>query len=317
MLENLLAALLGLIVILVALVLIAPAKCGELVYALIVKIESSLCGLKRSQLDIGEMKISMYQNALSADRPSIIMLHGFSSDKAVWIRFAGYFTKDFNLVIPDMAGHGDTGFDPSWDYSLPAQANRLAVIVEQLKTGKVHLIGNSMGGGICAHFAILHSDRCLSVTLIDSLGVESPIASDMQNMLDLGRNPFEIHNRQQFDEFYAMTMAKPPYVPGFVLEAISDKYQRRRQQIKCIFAQFREQDLLDTSLDEIRVPTLVLWGEDDRLLNISSVDVWKAGISNIQTKTWPGVGHMPMLEIPKESAIEYRDFLEKIPVNSS
>ena len=99
---------------------------------------------------------------------------------------------------------------------------------------------------------------------------------------------------------------------GFVLEAISEKYQRRREQLMHIFADIRETDLLDSSLDEIHAPVLLLWGEEDRLLHVSSVDVWKAGIKDIQVKTWPGIGHMPMLEIPKVSAAVYRQFLTPI-----
>jgi abhydrolase domain-containing protein 6 len=111
-------------------------------------------------------------------------------------------------------------------------------------------------------------------------------------------------------------MEKPPYAPDFVREAISDKYQRRREQIKYIFSKYSEQDLLDSSLHEIRAPTLLLWGEEDRLIHVSSVDVWKAGINNIETKTWPGIGHMPMLEIPKKSAAQYRQFLDKLLASS-
>jgi abhydrolase domain-containing protein 6 len=55
-----------------------------------------------------------------------------------------------------------------------------------------------------------------------------------------------------------------------------------------------------------------LWGEEDRLIHVSSVNVWKAGINDIQVKTWPGIGHMPMLEIPQESAGVYRQFLGQI-----
>ncbi len=134
----------------------------------------------------------------------------------------------------------------------------------------------------------------------------------MNRMLANGRNPFLVHNRQEFDSFYAMTMENPPYVPGFVLEAISEKYQQRREQLMQIFGDIRETELLDSSLNEIRAPVLLLWGEEDRLIHVSSVGVWKDGIKDIQVKTWPGVGHMPMLEIPEESAGVYRKFLGQI-----
>jgi len=299
---------LGLPVILLALILFIPAQFGQVVYQSTTRIETKIYGLEQTLVDIGEMKISLYQNE-PADRPTIVMLHGFSADKDVFIRFAHYFAEDFNIVIPDMAGHGDTGFEESWDYGMPAQASRLAKIIEQLNIEKVHVIGNSMGGFISAYFAKMYPQKTLSVALVDPAGVSSPEASDMNKMLAQGHNPFLIHNRQEFDKFYAMTMEKPPYVPGFVLQTISEKYQQRRDQLEQIFGDILETELLDSSLSEIHAPALLLWGEEDRLIHVSSVKVWKAGIKDIQVKTWPGIGHMPMLEIPQESAEVYRQFL--------
>ena len=309
--ESILLVGLGIIAVTWALILLMPAKCGRVAYGLSVKIESRLYGLQRSKIDIGEMEISLYHNKIT-DRPTIVMLHGFSADKDCWVRFARYFRKDFNIVIPDMAGHGDTGYDQSWDFTIPAQAQRLAKLAEQMGISNMHLIGNSMGGFVVAHFALMHPELTLSIGLFDPAGVKSPESSDMEKMLAVGNNPFLIHNRQEFSSFYAMTMNKPPFVPEFVLEAISDKYQQRREQLRHIFSHRREQDLLDESLKEIAAPTLLLWGKEDRLIHVSSVSVWEAGIERIQTKTWPGIGHMPMLEIPGKSAFVYRGFIDRL-----
>jgi pimeloyl-ACP methyl ester carboxylesterase len=237
------------------------------------------------------------------------MLHGFSADKDNWLRFAKHFTDDFNVVIPDMAGHGDTGFDKSWDYSTPVQATRLVKIIEQLNIERVHVIGHSMGGSIAAHFVKTYPQHTLSATLVAPGGVSSPQPSDMDKMLAQGDNPFEIHSREEFDSFYAMTMQNPPYIPGFILEAVSDKYQQKREQLIQIFADSHAKDLLDSSLDEVTAPILLLWGAEDQLVDVSSVEVWKKEIKPIQVKIWDDIGHMPMLEIPKQSAAVYRDFL--------
>lgn len=295
----------------IVLILVMPAKIGHVVYENITDLEAQLYGLEQIQVDIGEMHISLYKNEF-ADRPTIVMVHGFSGDKDNFIRFARHFTDDFNVIIPDMVGHGDTGFKKSWDYSMPAQASHLAKLIEQLNIEKVHVIGNSMGGFISAYFSIMYPQQTLSVALIDPAGVTSPEASDMNKMLANGHNPFLVHNRQEFDSIYAMTMENPPYVPGFVLEALSEKYQQRREQLMLIFDGILQTDLLDSSLGEIHAPVLLLWGEEDRLIHVSSVNVWKAGIKDIQVKIWPGTGHMPMLEIPQQSAETYRQFLSRI-----
>jgi abhydrolase domain-containing protein 6 len=155
-----------LLAIWIVLLLVVPAKIGHVVYENITDLEAELYGLEQIQVDIGEIHISLYKNEF-ADRPTIVMVHGFSADKDNFIRFARHFTDDFNVIIPDMAGHGDTGFKKSWDYSMPAQASHLAKVIEQLEIKKVHVIGNSMGGFISAYFSIMYPQQTLSVALVD------------------------------------------------------------------------------------------------------------------------------------------------------
>jgi len=300
-----------LISVFILMTFIAPVKLGNMVYDSATEFEAGIYGLNARSVDIGEMNISLYQNEIEV-RPTILMLHGYSADKNVWPRFAQYFSDAYNVVIPDMAGHGLTGFDEKWDYSGPAQVERLVKLLDKLKIEKVHVIGNSMGGFISAHFSKMYPQRVISSALVDPAGVASPTPSVMGKMLAAGRNPFEIHNREEFDQFYNMTMASPPWFPDFILESVSEKYQQRRAQLTQIFGDFHGKDMLDDSLHEITVPTLLLWGQKDELIHVDSVDVWRRGIKHVQVKVWPDIGHMPMLEIPQESAEIYRSFINHL-----
>jgi pimeloyl-ACP methyl ester carboxylesterase len=287
-------------------------KIGHITFEKATDLEASLFGFEQKKIDIGELSLSYYESERSADKPTVLLLHGYSADKDVWPRFARHLVDDYHIIIPDFAGHGDTGFNKEWDYSAPKQAERLLALIDKLSIQHVHLAGNSMGGFIAAYFAKDYPQRTLSALLIDPAGVYSAKPSDMGKMLAKGRNPFEIHNNAEFDEFYPMTMANPPWLPGFVLAAISEVYQQRQPQLKKIFADFHEKDMLDTQLNEIQVPVLLLWGQEDRLIHVSSVDVWKAGINNIQVEVWEGIGHMPMVEVPKKTAALYQNFLNKL-----
>jgi pimeloyl-ACP methyl ester carboxylesterase len=311
MLKKGLFALVAIIVGFVGATFIAPAATGKLVFEWAAPFEASLYGLEKQVVDIGEMETHLYSNEIIAERPTIIMLHGYSADKDVWPRFAKHFTDDYNVIIPDMAGHGETGFHQDWHYGGPAQVERIVALLDKLSLDRVHVIGNSMGGFIAGHFARMYPQRTLSSTLVDPAGVESPTKSDMELMLAQGRNPFEINNREEFDTFYSMTMAQAPYIPDFILEAVSEKYQQRREELHEIFLDFHAQDSLQPLLGDIEVPVLLLWGDQDQLLHVSAVDVWQAGIKDISVKVWPGIGHMPMVEIPAESAAVYREFLDK------
>lgn len=288
-------------------------KIGHIAFENATDLEASLFGFEQKKIDIGELSLSYYESDRSDDKPTLLMLHGYSADKDVWPRFARHLVDDYHIIIPDFAGHGDTGFNESWDYSTPKQAERILKLMDKLAIDQAHLVGNSMGGFIAAQFSKNYPQRILSAMLIDPAGVYSAELSDMGKMLVKGRNPFEVHNSEEFAEFYPMTMATPPWLPGFVLSAIDETYQQRLPQLRHIFADFHEKNMLDSQLHEIKTPVLLLWGDKDRLIHVSSVDVWKAGVPDIQVEVWEGIGHMPMVEEPEKTAVLYKNFLNNLP----
>jgi pimeloyl-ACP methyl ester carboxylesterase len=310
-----LSLILGLPLVLVVLIFTQPVQTGQWVYDASMSTEAGIYGFSEQTIPIGDMALSVYRNSehLGSDKPSILMLHGYSAEKTVWLRFARHLTDSYNIIIPDMAGHGKTGFSPDWDYTGPAQAARLLALLDRLQIQRVHVIGNSMGGFIAAHFARLYPERTLTATLVDPAGVASPEPSVMDQMLAKGENPFQVSSDADFKRFYGMTMAQPPFVPDFVKAGVSARYQSRREELKRIFEDFHGKDRLDTYLSAISVPVLIMWGGKDELIHVSSAQVWQKGLSNSEVKIWPEIGHMPMVEIPAESASVYRDFLKRNP----
>lgn len=282
---------------------------GRWLYDIVTDVEAHFYGFKQQRIDIGQMHLALYRND-NPGKPSIVMLHGFSADKDVWPRFAKHFVDDFDVIIPDLAGHGDTGFDANWDYSITAQAARVAALLEALNIQQAHLIGNSMGGYLAAQFAIGYPQQTLSATMVNPAGVTFPQPSEMYLLIKAGDNPFFMHQRSDFDRFYPMTMAKPPYLPKVVLAAVAQKYIDRRESLQTIFNDFHNTPLLDNDLQRITAPAMLWWGDQDRLLHVSAVPVWQAGIPHLHTRVFEGVGHMPMVEIPQKTAGIYRAFLD-------
>lgn len=306
-----LGVLIGIPLLLTALVLIFPVPMGQWVYDSALSVEAGIYGLDKQEIPIGDMSLSVYRNNahLGSDKPTIVMVHGYSADKSVWLRFAKHFDNDFNLIIPDMAGHGDTAFDPNWDYSGPAQAKRLVDLLDRLQIQNAHIIGNSMGGFIAAHFARLYPDRTISAALVDPAGVISPEPSVMGTMLAEGKNPFQVNNAEDFARLYAMTMAQPPFVPDFVKAGVAERYKARKDELAVIFEDIDSVDMLEADLPSIELPVLILWGGKDELIHVSSAVVWDEALPHSTLKIWPDIGHMPMVEIPEESAAVYREFI--------
>lgn len=282
-------------------------KIGEIAFKSGAAIEASLYGLEKQQLHIGELKMALYQGG-PEDAEAIVMVHGYTADKEVWPRFARHFTGDYRVIIPDLAGHGETAFDPASDYSIRAQAARVAALMDKLSIEKAHLIGNSMGGCITAYFAIHYPQRSLSAAPIDPGCVASPEPSDREKMLAQGKNPFLIESWEDFRNFYPMTMAQPPWLPGFVLDAMAQQYLERRERYAQIYADI-DPERLETQLVQLKTPTLLIWGDQDRLIHVSAVQAWKAGVPHLQVEIMQGIGHMPMVEMPTQTAAIYRRFL--------
>jgi len=282
---------------------------GEITYSVVADTEAYLYGLHEERIDIGEMKLAAWVGGPADARETIVMLHGYSADRNVWPRFARHLLDDYRVIIPDLAGHGETGFDPTWNYSVPAQTARVAALLDRLGISKAHMIGNSMGGFTAAQFALAYPTRTLSMALIDPAGLLSPQPSDMDRLLAQGRNPFEVHSRAEFDEFYAMTMAQPPFMPGFVLAAMAAQYEQRRPELAQIFADFHHKNMLDGRLNGIHAPALLIWGREDRLIHVSAAEGWAAGLPQATVVILDGIGHMPMVERPAETAELYHNFL--------
>lgn len=282
---------------------------GAWIYANASDAEASFYGLEQQTIDIGELKMEAYVGG-PEDATAIVMIHGYSADKDVWPRFAKHFIDDYRIVIPDLAGHGDTGFDPSWDYSGPAQATRVAALMDKLGIEKAHITGNSMGGFITGWFAVLFPEKAITATPMDPGGVASPIPSDMEKMLAEGKNPFSVESTDDFKRFYPMTMAKPPFLPPSVLAAMAEQYMARKPELEAIFPHIHGRDGLQPELPKVEVPLMVIWGDKDRLLHMSAGQVWVDTAPNAQLHIFEGIGHMPMVEIPAETASVYRTFIE-------
>ncbi len=282
---------------------------GASTYRSAMVLEARRARLTHRTIDVEGLPMGLFTGG-PENAPTLVLLHGFSADRTVWIRFAQRFTKDFHVVIPDLAGHGVTPFVAGAAYSGPAQAARVAALLDALGRERVHVLGNSMGGFIGAWFALADPDRTLTLGLCDAVGVQGSEPTAVEQAVTAGgTNPFLMDHPSQFDAFYALTMARPPFVPRFVKAAIAADYVARRDALAEIFEGLFGQDPLDDRLGDLTAPTLVLWGSEDQLVHPSCADAFVAGIPNARKVVYDGIGHMPMLEVPKRSATDYRRFL--------
>lgn len=249
------------------------------------------------------------------DKPVLVMVHGYTSNKGIWSKCAKFLKDDYHLIIPDMAGHGETPYDVDMNYSIPSQAAWLEKLMTHLNIEKAHIAGNSMGGFIAAYFSKYYPQRTLGSILLDPAGINSPERSELAAIFeDTGQNLFLSSEIKDYRRLMGLTVAKFPPMPGFLFKALAGMHISRRDSHDHIFNDFFDSDFLEDDLQHIKAPTLLVWGRKDEILNISAVPIWEAGLADCTTIIWDDIGHVPMFEAPQRTAEAMKSFLEEAKV---
>lgn len=245
----------------------------------------------------------------------LVFVHGFAGDKDNWSVIAPYLTKYFHVIAPDLPGFGENSRDPALPYDLASQTARLKAFLDALGIVKPHLAGNSMGGWIALRFAIDHPDALASLILLNNAGVIGAKESDLQKQAaSEDYNPLILADLKDADRLMALVTHKPRWIPSRFKPVMFADALTHKALLDQIFweiaAEGRDAPLNDR-LGEVTVPTLIIWGRHDRLIDVSCVTVLDAGIADSEAHIIEHVGHVPMVEDAKATAAIIRTFLAK------
>ncbi|MBL0898391.1 MAG: alpha/beta fold hydrolase [Reyranella sp.] len=248
-------------------------------------------------------------------KPTLLLVHGFSGDKDNWSMIAPHL-RDYHVVAPDLPGFGENERNPDLAYDIAAQTARLKAFADALGLQRPHVAGNSMGGWIALRYALDYPGALASLTLMNNAGVNGEHESDLQKQAaNEDYNPLVLASLEDADRLVAMVVHKPPYIPARikpVLYADGLKYRDQLDHIFWIIANEGRDHPLNDRLGEVKVPTLIIWGRHDRLLDVSCVPVLEAGIAGSRSHIFEHVGHVPMVEDPKATAEVMKGFLAKL-----
>jgi pimeloyl-ACP methyl ester carboxylesterase len=297
------------LVLIVALVVFYYAF-PEKVAGLMLNAAASQAGLTKKEIQVDDHNIVYFEGGKG---PTILLLHGYTGSKFNWIKFAPYLTKDYHIVIPDLPGYGESSKIEKDSYDLSNQILRLNKFVQAIQLNKFHIAGNSMGGLFAGTYAVRYPEKIISVGLFDSSGVKSPTKSTVFKMADEGINLFAINNSDDMQRLTSLLYAKPPSVPYPIEKVLLKAYISNRQIYEKegneIYPDFNS---LEKDLPKIKAPTLILWGDQDKVIDISSVPVFEKGLKNHKTVIIKDCGHVPIIEKPQETATQYIDFVKGI-----
>ncbi|MEO5585102.1 MAG: alpha/beta hydrolase [Flavobacteriales bacterium] len=254
----------------------------------------------------------------SADdgRPKLMLVHGITSQSLMWGKNVKSLSKDFDLVIPDLIGHGKSTAQWSGN-SVDAQVAHLQLILDSLGIHKpVDLVGNSYGGAIAANFAEQHPDRVKTLVIEDGPASDYTAAMADSVARSVGAKDiaslFNPQNKEEQKRLLSLVMYKPIKAPGFVFRQINDMMKAKAPQTSALLHDLlNREDEYAHKTYKWSMPVYVFWGEGDRLIPLS-VGKGIAARNHLPADhlvIFQKAGHVANIEHPEEFEKELRRVL--------
>ena len=253
------------------------------------------------------------------EAPVIMLLHGSNADLHTWSPWVKALAGDYRVIRFDQIGHGLTGPAPDGDYSTAAFVRTVDAVADRLEIDRFVLAGNSMGGGIALDYAAVHPERLEGLVLVDAGGAP-PMGKPSGNLgFSLARNPVlrEVFVRVTPRALIERSLSQSVSNQAIVTPAAVDRYWEllrypgNREATFARFAQPRK-SVSREALASLKVPTLILWGEEDALIPVAAGRWLHAALPGSRLIFYPGIGHLPMEEAASSTSRDLRGWVAGI-----
>lgn len=213
---------------------------------------------------------------------------------AAWLPFHDRLAERFEVIVAEHPGYGG-GDAPPWLEKVTDLANFYLDALAALDLAGVSLAGAGLGGWIAAELATRNTARLASLILIDPWGLRVDGAP--------GIDLFAANDEQSVRDLFADPKAADASVARILAPEGEDALLKGKMVTAMLAWQPRLHDpLLGKWLHRIDVPTLILWGADDKVLPPAYGAAWRKAIPNATLSTIAGAGHVPHVEKPAETA---------------
>jgi pimeloyl-ACP methyl ester carboxylesterase len=261
--------------------------------------DSPATAAQRSErtLDVRGVATHLFE-AGPPDSPALLYFHGTFLGN-LWLDAHRRLAERFHLYAPDLPGFGLTP-RPDWMRDMSDYVLYLRDLLDALGLERPIIVGHSLGGWMAAEVAVWYPERVSTLVLSNAAGIRvkgTPLG-------DL----FAMNPAEQLAACFDDLSAAAPLMPAAVtVDYILDQY-RQRTTLASLAWNPHFDPKLERRLARVTCPTLVVWGETDRLIPPAYGDAYARLIPGARLVTLTGTGHMPMFERPAEWAAAITDF---------
>lgn len=248
------------------------------------------------------------------DTTPLVLIHGTSSSLHTWDSIVPALVGKKRIIRLDLPAFGLTGPHPQRDYSTDFYNQFIDAFLNAIGVQQYIIAGNSLGGSIAWNQALAYPNKLKQLILINSGGypkknekgnigfklASTPVVGDVL----LKFTPRGIIRKSVEDVYSDKTKVSEDLVQRYYDLLLREG---NRQATLDIFKQRKFGS--SEKIKNIQTPTLIIWGEDDQLIDVSNAYLFEKDIRNSQLVIIPKTGHVPMEENPSAFLAAINQFI--------
>jgi pimeloyl-ACP methyl ester carboxylesterase len=218
----------------------------------------------------------------------LVLFHGAGTVDG--FEFAEPWSEKFRVVVPYHPGFGESDDDPTFT-DIQDYVMHYLDLFDALKIDTMHLVGLSMGGYLAAKFASQQAHRVKKLVLIAPYGLYVPEHPTLDIIAVPGEQlvPMLVSN---FDTLKKSLPEKPD------LDFIAARY-REATSFARLFWEHPTDPKFPRHLHRVKMPTLIVWGDEDKLIPVQQSQTWRKLIPNSEIMVVKGAGHIVQRDKPE------------------
>jgi 3-oxoadipate enol-lactonase len=231
----------------------------------------------------------------------VLLLHGLGGDHTVWDYQIPTLSKSYRVLAPDLRGHGRSPLPESARYTFGEFEGDVSKLLDDRKTGPVHLVGLSGGGLLSLRLVLDAPGRVRSLALFGAMGhMDNHTRAVGQNWAEILRD----EGPAAYSRRLAMDLFAPDWLEAHMdlAERIAKSQEGHNLRAPVQWALAMKDFDVRSRLGKIRTPTLILHGLDDNVVDPSHARLLRQAIPGSEVRLFPNTGHLIPIERPEETA---------------
>lgn len=235
---------------------------------------------------------------IAGEGPAFLVLHGWGGSSDSWLDVQKTLAEQkYRVIVPDFPGFGKS-ITPGQSWSIKEYIVWLNDFIKDIKDSQgfeepFFLLGHSFGGRVAIKFAGLYPERLKKLILCDSAGIKAKPDFKTRIIFAISKVGNAVFSPQILVRF------KDAVRNVFYFFIRNRDYVKAKGTMRETMKKVIGEDLV-SDLSNIKTPTLVVWGEKDKIVPVKYAHIFKEKIKDCRLELLPEIGHSPHLEVPKK-----------------